>query len=116
MKADKENIRHSRWVKDSKSVPKPGSHSELPPAIIQETKPPRRSRPLQSKLNNPKLLIQHPVSNHIAKSNLYNDESWIGQQQQLFTAILNEILESQSPRSSTWDDGDLLEQMRKTAF
>ena len=111
--ADKENIPYFPQAKERKTVPKQ-VHQGIPrkTSSIKATKQPR-SRALQPKTNDrSKLLANHPVSQHIAKSDLYNEEGWIGQQQRLFTSILNEVLESQNAKASPWDE----ESIRKTAF
>jgi hypothetical protein len=112
--ADKENIPSFPQAKKPKSVPKQAVHPGIPPrkSSIKATKQPR-SRILQPKQNNhSKLLASHPVSKHIARSDAYNDESWIGQQQRLFTSILNEVLVSEGAKRDSWDE----ESIRKTAF
>jgi hypothetical protein len=112
--ADKENIPYFPQTKECKSLPQQTVHPCIPPKTksIKATKQPR-SRALQRKTNNhPKLLACHPVSKHIVKSDLYNDEGWIGRQQQLFTSILNEVLESPNTAPDPWDE----ESVRKTAF
>lgn len=111
--ADKENILSFPQAKEPKSVPKQTVHPGIPPrkSSIKATKQPR-SRVLQPKNNHSKLLASHPVSKHIAKSDLYNDEGWIGQQQRLFTLILNEVLGSENAKPDSWDE----ESVRKTAF
>ena len=108
---DKENIPFFPQTKECKSLPQQIVH---PPKTksIKSTKQPR-SRVLQRKTNNrPKLLACHPVSKHIVKSDLYNDEGWIGRQQRLFTSILNEVLESPNAGPDPWDE----ESIRKAAF
>ena len=74
-----------------------------------------RSTILQSKKNVTKLLNKHPISIHITKSDLYNDENWVGQQQELFTSVLNDIFEGQYSPLNLWGRG-LLEIFRKEAF
>jgi len=101
-------------AKDPKLDPKQATRRGIPQrtSSMKATTQPR-PRVLQSKTNiRSKLLSIHPVSKHIAKSDLYNDESWIGQQQRLFTSILNEVLESQNAKPDPWDE----ESIRKTAF
>lgn len=61
------------------------------------------------------LLAAHPVSKHILRSNLYDDETWKGKQQELFVGILNDILGSQKKTSMTWD-GQAPEGIRSAAF
>ena len=112
--ADKENIPYFPQTKECKSVAKQVVHPGIPPrtSSIKATKQPG-SRVLQPKTKNySKLLASHPVSKHIAKADLYNDEGWIGQQQRLFTSILNEVLDSQNANPRPWDE----ESIRKTAF
>src|SRR5947207_10083486 len=114
MVADKENIPYSRQTKDCKSIAKQPIHPGIPKrtSSLKEKKHPR-SRVLQPKINDhSRLLASHPVSKHIAKSDLYNDEAWSGQQQQLFTTIYNKVLESQHAHPDPWDE----EYIRKTAF
>lgn len=59
--------------------------------------------------------VAHPISEKVVKSNLYDDENWIAQQQELFTAILNEMLETETCRSVPWD-GPVLERIRVASF
>jgi hypothetical protein len=70
---------------------------------------------LQPKQSITTLLNKHPVSTHITKSDLYDDENWVAQQQELFTAVLNDILKVQCSPPSLWDRV-LLEKFRKKAF
>lgn len=112
--ADKENIPCFPQAKECKTVPKQEIHRGIPRKTSSvKTKKQPRSRALQPKTNDrSKLLANYPVSQHIAKSDLYNEEGWIGQQQRLFTSILNEVLESQNTKAGPWDE----ESIRKTAF
>jgi hypothetical protein len=69
----------------------------------------------QPKINNiSNLLIKHPISKHVLKSNLYSGENWIEQQQKVFTSVLNEVLESHDLTSKAWKDD--IETIRATAF
>jgi hypothetical protein len=61
------------------------------------------------------LLVNHPISKYALPTNLYGDETWIYRQQQLFTPILNEVLESHNSRSNVRGT-TLLENFRKAAF
>ena len=111
---DKENIPYSPQTEHRKLIAKPPIHPGIPQrtSSVKATNHPR-PRALQPKVNNySKLLATHPVSKHIAKSDLYNDEAWIGHQQQLFTSILNEILEHEHAHPDPWDE----ECIRKAAF
>jgi hypothetical protein len=119
---DKENILPPVRVKSSKSVLKRLSlaNQNLAKGPVKLTKQSRPRRALQPKNAKPvlpktKALKQHPISDHILKANLYDDESWIGQQQKLFTSILNEVFASQNQKSNQWDE-DMLEKARVIAF
>jgi len=71
---------------------------------------------LQAKCTNiSKLLEKHPVSQFITEPKAYHDESWIGQQQHLFTLILNETFESHKVCQTSWE-AHRMEDIRKKAF
>ena len=74
-----------------------------------------RSVILQPKQKLAALLNKHPVSTHITKSDLYNDENWVGLQQELFTSVLNDIFEVQCSLSNLWNRGPP-ENFRQKAF
>jgi len=110
---DKENIRMSRNTPPSKLLNR--NHNLRPtrtqPKVVSSTR-----QALKPKSNNfLALRVAHPISEHVVKSNLYDDENWIGQQQELFTPILNEILETETSRVTSWDD-QALEMARVSSF
>ena len=71
---------------------------------------------LKPKVNNHLAMrVAHPISENVIKSNLYDDENWIQQQQELFTSILNETFETETSRSASWDDQNL-ERIRVVSF
>lgn len=71
---------------------------------------------LKPKVNNYlAMCVAHPISENVIKSNLYDDENWIVQQQELFTSILNEILETETSHLASWDDQNL-ERIRAASF
>jgi hypothetical protein len=97
----------------------------VPPAGFRQTRntggrsTTRKAIPLQPKTLNTSIRIstpldQHPISRHILKSNLYDDESWIDQQQQLFTTILNRTF-AQYGKASSWGDEEA-EGIKAVAF
>jgi len=55
-----------------------------------------------------------PLSKYINKPNIYN-EDWMQQQGELFTVILNEVLEPAASGPDTWRD-DVFKEMVKAAF
>jgi len=61
------------------------------------------------------LLRKHPISQHVLSLEVYNDESWITQQQRLYTEILNEVLASYDEMSDSWK-GMSKESIRSAAF
>jgi hypothetical protein len=56
-----------------------------------------------------------PFSGYITNPNVYNHENWIQQQEELFTVILNEILEPALFIHGPWSD-DALEAVLSAAF
>jgi hypothetical protein len=120
--ADKENITLPETKPQSKPTVKfPAWGANVPKKTIT-TKRKVSSRPLTSRpvlqqksLNISAELKKHPISKHVLKPNLYNDEGWIGQQQVLMTSILNEILETHSSQNKLWKEKDL-EKARAKAF
>lgn len=115
--ANKENLACSRQIEQSKST----QNSTQQPGCPSRTRGIKNTKPVLSTVlqpkpsNTTKLLMRHPVSEHITTSNLYSEENWIGRQQHLFTLILNEVLESRCSRSNLWDD-EMTKRNRKTAF
>ena len=120
--ADKENIRFPEANSKSKApvkFPAWGANILKKKAATKRRVP---SRPLNARsalqpksLNVSTEVKKHPISEHILKPNLYNDEGWIGQQQVLMTSILNEILETHACQEQAWKEKDL-ENARKMAF
>jgi len=110
---DKENIRMSHNTPPSKLRNRNHNLRQ----IITKPKPvPLTRRALIPKSNNSLALkTVHPISEHVIKSNLYDNENWIGQQQELFTSILNEILETETSQAASWDD-QALERARIASF
>ena len=58
---------------------------------------------------------EHPISKHITKSNLYNYEGWIEQQEAVFTSVLNGIIGPSDWRKDDWEE-DMWEDVRELAF
>ena len=116
---DKENVPYSRSLPATKSSTLHSRKNNLRNATLnarKSRKPPHNGDVLRLKVDKTSnLIVAHPISKHIIKSNLYNDEGWIGQQQQLFVAILNDILESQQCKTTLWKV-DALENARASAF
>jgi hypothetical protein len=111
--ADKENV-PSKLQNAMPETEKQRKHTLIPFAkkgAIQSTR-----QALKPKANNYLAMrVAHPISENVIKSNLYDDENWIQQQQELFTSILNETLETVTSRSTFWDDQDL-ERIRASSF
>lgn len=89
-------------------------------SLIGNRKQSRPRQTLQPKTKNvsptaSKVLQQHPLSAHILKANLYDYESWVGQQQAVFTSILNEVFASQKSMSRSWNER-ALDKVRAVAF
>lgn len=124
MLAEKENIIPSRQSQPPKPFLKSTTRQQVPRQIIpQNTAIVKKRRVLQPKSNNlqskrstsSSLLKNYPLSEHVVKPIVCNDETWIGQQQILFTSILNETFGSQVLKDNLWTDDRLFE-IRRTAF
>jgi hypothetical protein len=120
--ADKENVSIPETRPRSKPAVKfPAWGANIPKKTIATKRKvssrPFTSRPVlqQKSVNISEELKKHPISKHVLKPNLYNDEVWIGQQQVLMTSILNEILETNSSQNKLWSEKDL-EKARAKAF
>jgi hypothetical protein len=120
--AEKENIPPPVRVESFRPAPKRSSCASrnVRESLIKNRKQFRSRQILQPKTKivshtNSKVLQQHPPSDHILKANLYDDESWVGQQQALFTSILNEVFASQRRMSHSWNEG-ILDKIRTVAF
>ena len=119
--ADKENVPLSRVTQrqnvNARSRTKKITHGRAAAKPKKNASGTRKVHALKNtKYNNtPELLAAHPVSKHILRPNLYDDEAWKGKQQELFVGILNDILESQKKTSMTWN-GQAPESIRSTAF
>lgn len=119
--ADKENIR----APEARSWPKPGPRFPACKSNIHKntkTKKPPSVKHLPGRgvlqpkcLNVSAELKRHPISEHVLKSNLYNDEGWIGQQQVLMTSVLNEIFDTHTRRNKSWEEKEL-QNARTIAF
>jgi hypothetical protein len=110
---DKENLRMSHDIHSSKLQSR---NIDPKPTMTKPKVVPSSRQALKPKSNNSLALrIAHPISEHVVKSNLYDDENWIGQQQELFTSILNEILETETSQAASWDD-QALERARTASF
>lgn len=119
--ADKENIR----APEARFWPKPGPKFPVCESNVSRNAKSKKSSSfqhlprrgvLQPKcLNVSAELKRHPISKHVLKSTLYNDEGWIGQQQALMTSILNEILSTHARKNKSWEEKEL-ENARTTAF
>jgi hypothetical protein len=120
---EKENIILQNGPQPPKAFLKRARQQIPRPNIPQNTSSIKKRRILQPKSNNlptkknasSNVLKKYPMSEHVVKPILCNDETWIGQQQTLFTSILNETFESQLVQSNLWTD-DRLEEIRRTAF
>jgi len=55
-----------------------------------------------------------PLSKYINKPNIYN-EGWVQQQEELFTVILNDVLEAAGSEPDTWPD-EVFKEIVKSAF
>jgi hypothetical protein len=123
MLAEKENIILSRQSQPPKPFLKSTRQQKPRMNVTQNPSNVKKRRVLQPKSNNvqPKrstsssLLKKYPMSEHVVKPILCNDETWIGQQQTLFTSILNETFASQVVKDNLWTD-DRLDEIRRTAF
>jgi hypothetical protein len=111
--ADKENTRAAE------AKPWPKSYPQFPPCRSNIHKNTKTKKPLSVKhsarrgilqpkcLNVSAELKRHPISEHVLKSNVYNDGGWIGQQQVLMTSILNETLDTHVRKNKSWEDKEL---------
>ena len=113
---DKENSRISQDRRPSKFKNHTAANTNPRPILTKNKAVPTTRRPLKPKHSNALALrAAYPISEHIVKSNLYDDENWIGQQQVLFASILNEILETAAFDSTSWDN-ERLEKVRLASF
>jgi hypothetical protein len=110
---EKENLRMSHDTLPSKLQSR--NHDPKPAMTKAKVVPSRRQALKPKSHNSLTLRVAHPISEHVVKSNLYDDENWIGQQQELFTSILNEILETETSQAAAWDD-QALERARTASF
>jgi len=109
---EKENLRMSH---DTPSKLQSRNHDPKPTMTKPKVVPSSRQALKPKNHNSLALSIAHPISEHVVKSNLYDDENWIGQQQELFTSILNEILETETSQAASWDE-QALERARPASF
>jgi hypothetical protein len=49
------------------------------------------------------VLSQHPISGYISAPQFFLEEDWIGQQEHIFTMILNDTLSEHAVQSKCWD-------------
>ena len=98
--------------------PEPVRSTRTALTTLTTRKSPRR-RVLQdraeTKVGLSNLRKEHPISKHITKSNLYNYEGWIEQQEAVFTSVLNGIIGPSDWRKDDWEE-DMWEDVRELAF
>lgn len=110
--ADKENL-----LPHGNPYPKKRINCNIGSTLARNNNPQPRNRARQQPNTSEdcQLLCQHPLSKHILRPNLYNDEGWIKQQQTIFTSILNEVLARHESQSKIWH-GEVAERVRSAAF
>ena len=100
----------------SKPIKKPGPKSVVASTRTVRRSPRRKAMQVKngSNANVSNLRQKHPISKHVTRSDLYNYEDWIQQQERLFTSGLNRDLKPDW-RKKEWDE-DKWESIRTEAF